>query len=84
MAAEVIAQLFDFSTFQRGEWHANSTVAPPHPRSNHSQPAVLAVISTPLQENPHFSGLFCGFSLRSAIPLAIVQFGPGFSQKNMG
>ena len=56
----------------------------PHPRSNRSQPAVLAVISTSLQKNPHFSSLFCDFSLRSAIPLAIVQVGPGFPLINRG
>src|SRR5712664_103287 len=35
-------------------------------------------------ENPHFSSLFCDFSLRSLISLVIVPFGPSFSQKNRG
>jgi hypothetical protein len=30
-------------------------------------------------KNPHFSSLFCDFSLRSALPLAIVPCGPSFS-----
>src|SRR5258707_13464176 len=52
--------------------------------SNHLQTsptgstAILAVFSTHLQKNPHFSGLFCDFSLRSPFSLAIVPFGPGF------
>jgi hypothetical protein len=35
-------------------------------------------------KNAHFSSLFCDFSLRSAIALAIVPFGPGFSAGKQG
>jgi hypothetical protein len=38
---------------------------------------------TPLK-NPHFSSLFCDFSLRSTLTLAIVPFGPGFSAGKHG
>src|SRR5204862_7641019 len=38
---------------------------------------------TPLK-NSHFFSLFCDFSLRSAIPLAIVPCGPSFFVENQG
>ncbi len=46
--------------------------------------AFLQGISTRPQKNLHFSGLFCGFSLRSLPGLAIVPYGPGFSESNGG
>src|SRR5258708_25290097 len=40
--------------------------------------AFLAVISTRPEGNSHFSSLLCDYSLRSALPLAIVRCGPRF------
>jgi hypothetical protein len=46
--------------------------------------AFLRVIHKRLPQNPHFSGLFCDFSLRSAFSLAIVPNGPSFSAAKQG
>src|SRR6266705_4149969 len=49
------------------------------------QSAFLAVISTPSEKKSHFSGLFCDFSLRSCVSLAIVPSGPSlFAEKHGG
>src|SRR5712691_4650795 len=73
--------IFAFESRSNGQRQASS---PLHRRSNCSQPAVLAVISTRLQKNSHFPSLFCDFYLRSAIPLVIVPFGPSFSAGKHG
>jgi hypothetical protein len=54
------------------------------PVRERAKPAFLQGISTRPQKNLHFSGLFCGFSLRSLPGLAIVPYGPGFSESNGG
>src|SRR5258708_38759761 len=46
--------------------------------------AFSAVISTRFRKNRQFSRLFCDFSLRSAITLAIVAAARVFSVKNRG
>jgi|SRR5216684_4113943 len=50
----------------------------------YAKAAFLQGISTCPPRNLHFSGLFCGFSLRSLPALAIVPCGPGFSESNGG
>jgi hypothetical protein len=78
-----------------GRWpFANAPVAasvgltlPFESRSNGApslEAAFSAVISTLLRKNSHFSSLFCDFSLRSAITLAIVAAARVFSVKNRG
>jgi hypothetical protein len=46
--------------------------------------AFLRVIHKRLSKKPHFSSLFCDFSLRSPFSLAIVPNGPSFSAAKQG
>src|SRR5580658_10888057 len=53
-------------------------------RGKSLEAAFLRVIHKRLSKKPHFSGLFCCFSLRSTFTLAIVRNGPSFSAEKQG
>jgi hypothetical protein len=53
-------------------------------RGKSLEAAFLRVIHKRLSKKPHFSGLFCCFSLRSTFTLAIVRNGPSFSAAKQG